>query len=96
MMVLLDVVTTILVRRETIFPRTRHSFSPKDIALRGALRSISTAQRAGPCASFISERDPVDNEFHLDGLRLDAVHTIRDEVTSFLDELTARVHHAFL
>jgi malto-oligosyltrehalose trehalohydrolase len=35
------------------------------------------------------------NEFHLDGLRLDAVHTIMDEgERHFLDELAARVHHA--
>jgi maltooligosyltrehalose trehalohydrolase len=35
------------------------------------------------------------SEFHLDGLRLDAVHTIKDNSERhFLDELTARVHHA--
>jgi len=35
------------------------------------------------------------NEFHIDGLRLDAVHTIRDDSERhFLDELAARVYHA--
>jgi maltooligosyltrehalose trehalohydrolase len=55
----------------------------------GARRSISTAQAAAPCASFFIHNALYwIEEFHLDGLRIDAVHAMHDRSTPhFVDEL---------
>ena len=72
--------TTISARKETICTSTRRSSSPTATTRRGGQRSTSTDPIAASSGIFSSTtRLYWLEEFHVDGLRLDAVHAIHDE-----------------
>ncbi len=84
--------TTTSARKATTSTASRRRSSPTATRRRGAPRSTSTAARSTPVRDFF-----VHNalywleEFHVDGLRLDAVHAIVDDsVARFPDRARAR------
>ena len=92
-MVLLDVVYNHFGPEGAYLPRSRRRPSPIVTRRHGALRSILTGPTAGPVREFFIQNALYwIEEFHLDGLRLDAVHAILDDSPKhLLEELAERV-----